>query len=640
MLLSRKTVHVALIVVLGFLIYARTLQAPFVLDDYGSIVNNPLITDLSYFLDADSGKSFFGYGGFLSRNFGYLTFALNYRLHGLDLAGYHLANIAIHLGAALLVYRLVSLTFLTPHFLPGSEPAPLRKRAGFTALVVALIFVAHPLQTQAVTYLVQRLASLATLLYLLSLTCYVRGRLARYRPGSGVGAGWGWFAAALLSALLALKTKEISFTLPLAVLLYELLFFPGSLSKRVRAAAVLTGALALACTAWFLASGKPLGAVLSQLDQAARLQTDMSRWDYLATQCRVIVTYLRLVILPVGQRLDYDYPVSTSFLEPAVFLCAALLGSLLAAAFFCLWRSRSEKKARPDRAALLRLAAFGIFWFFITLTVESSIIPIVDVIFEHRMYLPSVGLFLALSATVALAGGGRDLSAQWPGTPVLAGVAVVVLLLSGLTIARNELWRSEVALWEDNTWKSPNKARTFLNLGSAAERAADLDAAEVAYRTASALSAQPFSRLDLGRLYLQANRLDEALVQFREALQIDPGLGEAHNNIGKIHEMRQQYDEALKEYQLAVQAKPYLAVPYCNIGFLYARQNRYAEALEEYEKAMVRDPDYDQTYLNRGMVLAALGRRSEAVTDFRRALQINPASAEAAQQLRLAEGGR
>ena len=634
-LLNRKSVHLALIVALGFLVYARTLHVPFVLDDYGSIVNNPLITDLNYFHKIDSGKGFFGYGGFVSRNFGYLSFALNYRIHGLDLPGYHLVNIAIHLAAALFVYQLVLLTFRTPYFVNRREPGALRERAGFIALTAALLFVIHPIQTQAVTYLVQRLASLAALLYLVSLTCYVRGRLASHEPGRGRLAGLAWFAGALVSALLALKTKETSYTLPFTVLLYEMLFFHWALKKWVVASVSAAAALAAAGTFWLVGSGNALSGVINRLDQATRLQTDMSRWDYLATQCRVIVTYLRLVLAPVRQRLDYDYPVYNSFLYPSVLLCALLLVALLAGAVFCLHRSRG------GGSPVLRLIAFGIFWFFITLSIESSIIPIVDVIFEHRMYLPMAGLMMAVAAALSLAGGESAALAGWPEKRYLAALAGVVVLFSGLTMARNELWRSEVGLWEDNTWKSPNKARVFLNLGSAAERAADLDGAEAAYKSASALDyAQPLSRLDLGRLYLQANRLDEALAQFREALQIDPALGEAHNNIGKIHEMGQRYDEALGEYLLAVKAKPYMAVPYCNIGFLYARQERYAEALEQYEKAIVRDPDYEQSYVNRGMTLLATGRRSEAVADFRRALQINPSSKEAALQLRLAEGGR
>jgi protein O-mannosyl-transferase len=636
--LNRKSLHVCLIVVVGLILYARTLQVPFILDDFESIAHNPLITSFAYFSDLGSGKIFFGHAGFVSRWFGYLSFALNYRFHGLDLAGYHAVNIAIHLLGALSVYWIVRLTFRTPYFLQGRAAGRIGEQAGFTALVAALLFVAHPLQTQAVTYLIQRLASLAALLYLISLACYIQGRLAGRGTGKLRLSAAAWFAASLFSAFLALKTKQNSCTLPLTVLLYELLFFTGTHRKKLMGALLALGALAGSAGALLVfRSGRSWEELLGQLDLATRLQTDTSRWDYLATQLRVIVTYLRLVVLPVGQRLEYDYPVDHSFLSGPVLFSGALLSCLVAVACICLQRSSAWKGDDGDASPLLRVIAFGIFWFFIALSIESSIIPIVDVIFEHRMYLPLAGLFMALAASLALASGECGALAGWPKLPVVAGAAGVLLLLSGLTIARNETWRSEVGLWQDNTQKTPNKGRVYLNLGAAQERAGNLAGAEEAYLAANTLTVdQPFSRLDLGRLYLQSNRLDEAQRQFQEALGIDPTMGDAYNNIGKILEMKNQNDEALKEYLKAVRYRPYLATPYLNIGRLYARQKRYPEAIKEYEKAIVRDPAYSEAFIGRGEILLATGRRSEAIADFRRALQISPTSAEAAQQLKLA----
>ena len=154
------------------------------------------------------------------------------------------------------------------------------------------------------------------------------------------------------------------------------------------------------------------GIHLYRLDDASRLQTGMSRWDYLATQFRVLVTYLRILLLPIGQHVDYDYPVSRSFLEPRVLLSAVVLCSLFGCAIYCLYlaRQRGRTDGKNTDAALLTMIAFGIFWFFITHAIESSLIPIVDVIFEHRMYLPSAGIFMAVAAAVSLAGeaGDRD----------------------------------------------------------------------------------------------------------------------------------------------------------------------------------------------------------------------------------------
>ena len=637
---NRKSVHVSMIIAVGLILYSRTLHVPFILDDFESIVNNPLITDLRYFSDPESGKMFFGHAGVVARYVGYLSFALNYRIHGLDLPGYHVVNIAIHLLASLSVYWLVVLTFRTPYFVQQGAENRMGPRAGFTALAAALLFVCHPLQTQAITYLVQRLASLAALLYLVSLACYIRGRLANLRPARVAAVAW--FAASLVSALLATKTKQNSYTLPFAVLLYEGLFFTGAARRKILQAAVALAVMAgVAGVFWALRSGGSMEQLIGQIDRATRLQTAMPRLDYLATQFTVIVTYLRLVVFPVGQRLDYDYPIYHGFLNTEVLLSGALLGSLLAAAFFCLYRSRARLGAQGDASPLLRVIAFGIFWFFIALSIESSILPIVDVIFEHRMYLPLAGLFIALAAALALVGGECSTLAGWPKLPVFCGLGAVLLLFSGMTVARNDMWRNEVGLWEDNSLKSPHKGRVFLNLGAALERAGNLAAAEDAYIASNTVSIdQPFSRLDLGRLYLQSNRPDAALKQFQEALAIDPTMGDAYNNIGKILETRAQYGEALEKYHQAVKFKPYLAAPYLNIGRLYARQKRYAEAILEYDKAIVRDPAYCEAYLNKGTALLASGRAGEAVAALRRALQIDPSSAEAAQQLSLAGRAR
>lgn len=638
--LKKKPLHVALILLVGFMVYSCTLKVPFILDDVVSIVNNPLITKFSYFTDPSSGSSFFGHAGFASRWFGYLTLAVNYRLHGLDLPGYHLTNIAIHLLAALFVYRLALLTFRTPYFLRGAEGGAgvLQQRAPFIALLSALLFVCHPLQTQAVTYLVQRLASLMALLYLVSLTCYVSGRLAQVGPNRRPLAPWLWFAAALLAGYLAFKTKQNACTLPLSLLLYEALFFSAGAGRRVlRAVLALTSLAGVAAVAILFYANGATTPWLSRIDQAARLQTDLPRWDYLITQFRVIATYLRLVIWPVGQRLYWDYPVFHSILVPEVLLSAVLLLSMLAGALYCLFRSRSWRGAPDDAAGLLRLIAFGVFWFFLTISIESSVIPIADVIFEHRMYLPLVGLFLAAAAAISLAAWEGATDGGWPTPPVLACIAAVLLLFSVLTFARNNQWRSEVGLWMDNARKSPNLGRVYVNLGYADERAGDLVGAEAAYNMAGSLMAnQPFPHLDLGRMYLKAQRLDEALAEFRTALSIDPSMGEAHNNIGSILEMKQRYDEALKEYLLAVKKTPYLAVPYCNIGHLYARQNRWDEALKEYDAALDRDPYYATAYLYKGTALLATGRKAEAVAALRRALQLNPSSSDAVEQLRLA----
>ena len=633
-LLNRKSVQIAIIVGLGILIYLNSLQVPFYFDDYIQIINVPLVKSFSYFTDPGSAKSFRGYGGFISRYFGYLTFAVNYRLHGLNVTGYHLVNLAIHLLASVQLYLLVLLTYRTPYFRERCDPDRTAQRASFVALLAGLLFVAHPIQTQAVTYLVQRFASLAAMLYLVSLASYARARLIQCERGARSPAAWGWFLAALLSALLAVKSKETSFTLPLMVIAYEFLFFTRELRKKavVICLAFAAGAVALL---WYRLPGGSLGQIMSRLDSATRVASDASRLDYLATQCRVIVTYLRLLLVPIGQRLDYDFETSHTFLDPEVLGAAAILGALLAAALYLLYRSSKRHPEAEETNVQLRVIGFGVIWFFITLSIESSLIPIADVIFEHRMYLPAAGLFLAAAAVLSLLRGAGAPIPGWPGKPVLAGAGLVVLVLGGLTVARNQLWSDEVAFWQDNAAKSPQKGRVLLNLGRAQERKGDLAGAERSYRRASAIwPDQTDSIVNLGLIYTQADRLPEALVQFKAALAVDPNLAEAHNNLGKVYGMQGQLDAALKEFLQAVKLKPTLAEPYSNIGYVYALQQHYPEALKSYQKCLELDPDYQQAYVNRANALLATGRKKEAAADLRRLLELDPANREAIEQLR------
>ena len=631
-LANKRTLHVAIIVAVGLLVYANTLHAPFYWDD-SNFTDSPLVKSLDYFIHPGQAKGFEGHGGFLSRYFGYLSFALNYRLHGLELPGYHLVNIGIHLITALLVYRLVTLTFRTPYFREGRDSGTTDARAGFIAFFTALLFVAHPVQTQAVTYIVQRFASLAALFYLLSLTNYLQARLILSGPQKRTGAALGWLAAALVSAILAVKTKEIAYTLPFAVLLFEFLLFAGKPRQVAKALAVAAvPVLALAASR---ISGTSLDQILVNLDRATRLQTDMSRWDYLATQFPVLLTYLRLLVLPVGQRLDYGYRIYDSFLVPKVYVSALLLCLLLGVAVILLIRSRAREE---DEDLLLRVIALGIFWFFITSAIESSIIPIVDVIFEHRLYLPSLGLFLAAAACVSMLGRQNDRMPGWPELRVTAGCLAVLLMLSGATYARNRLWSDEVAFWEDNARKTPKKARVLVNLARAREKRGDAEGAEKVYTMANDLDPdQTDTLLNVGLMHVQKGRLEDALRLFQNALVMDPNLVEAHNNIGMVYGIQGRYDDALKEFLQVVKLKPGLAEPHNNIGSLYLKQKKYPEAIEEFRKCLELDPGYEKAYLNRGEVLLATGHKGEAVADFRRALAINPESVEAAQRLKLME---
>lgn len=634
----RSALSLLFIIFLGLLVYSNTLHVPFVFDDIPNITGNLLIQNPSLFADPlrycsqvpPGTEAAVACGTYKSRFVGYLTLAVNHRLHGLDVMGYHLTNIGIHIINGLLVYFLVLLTFRTPR-LQGQGDA----FGPSVALFTALFFVCHPVQTQAVTYIVQRFASLATLFYLLSLVLYVKARLRQTTNG-----GAGFFSASaltfyflsLVSAVCAMKTKEMAFTLPLVISLYELMFFEGKALKRILF--LLPPLLTMLIIPLSLVGlHRPLGEVIGDVSEATRVQTEMSRWDYLFTQFRVIVTYIRLIFVPVGQNLDYDYPVYHSFFDPSVSFSFLFLLSIFGLGVYCLYRSRITHHA-------LRLTAFGIFWFFITLSVESSIIPIQDVIFEHRLYLPSVGAFLAITTAVFLAGEKLKTRGQaaWKAIPV--ALSLIIVFLAGAAYARNRVWQDDVTLWSDVTAKSPNNARAYNNLGIGYQKRNEMGKAMEMYEKATTLI-PPFidsyynlgfvhfffSRYDkgyynLGIYYFKKGHYEEALRNYTKAIGANQNFGEVYNSRGIVYAAMGRYDDALSDYTRAMSIDPKSAGPHNNRGVLYAGKGLYREALEDLDTAIDLDPNYADAYYNRGVVLARSARIDRASSDFRKACDL------------------
>jgi len=531
--LQSPVFHFLCIAFIAFLSYSNSFHVPFSFDDAKNIVESPYVRDIG--LITEPLKHYSGTLPYGSRYIGYLTFALNYKFHGFHVTGFHMVNLLIHLFNALLVYLFVLYTFRTP-FLNRSA---LKDRAGMIAFFSGLLFVSHPLQTQAVTYIVQRLASLAGLFYLLSVVLYIKWRLILQDTDTGerntVKKNWAHnvlkallYMASVLSAVFAMKTKEIAFTLPFMIILYEFLFFHGPLRKRVKyLVPIMTTVLIIPLG--LIKAHKTAGTVFSHIDNVARMQTDLPRWDYLVTQFRVIVTYIRLLIFPANQNIDYDYPTYHSLLTPQVFLSFMLLLFIGGIGIYLLYRYRNTS---PQA----RIISFGIFWFFITLSVESSIVPIVDVIFEHRLYLPSMGVFI--SVIVAIYWISNKFKVRWKNTEKITAILLVsiILIFSGATYARNEVWQNNIRLWEDTVSKSPAKARPYYNLGKAFE--------------------------DKG-LY------DKALEQFYIALKLNPDDGTSYYHVGNAYLYKGLFDKAIEQYQVALKFMPDNAISHFNLGNAY-----------------------------------------------------------------------
>lgn len=628
--LIHPATHLALILIIGLIAYSNTFTVPFMWDD-DSIISTAAITDLFRFLSGE------GYAFSPRRFIGFLTFALNYHFGGTNVVGYHVVNLTIHLMTACLVYVLASITFRVPFF---AHRAPISQSAIiFIPLFAALLFVAHPIQTQAVTYIVQRLASLATFFYLAAVISYVKARLVmvasdKRLPVTGetiatgnntAGQSWrmiGWFGLALACALLAMRTKEIAATLPLVILTYEFFFF-GASERKNRLLLIAPILMILVIFISPVLFGKPMTEILSAADQQTRLQTMMPRADYLLTQFSVIATYLRLLVLPINQNLDYDYPVFSSFLTPQVMVGFLLISALLILAVWLYRKSDTQalnSDQPPSTVHLYRLIAFGICWFFITLLVESSFIPIIDVIFEHRLYLPTIGIFIAVAA------GGALLMKRLPSFMygwVIA--ATIILIFTGATHLRNRVWQTSFSLWSDVAAKSPGKDRVHDNLGQALSAQGLVEEAVEEFKKAVMLNADNhYAHYNLATALAILKRPDEAITHFLLALQIEPTMETAENNLAMAYLATKQVDNAVVHFRQAVKLNPNNVNFRNNLGTILHVKGSLEEAIHHLQKAVELAPDYGKAQYNLGKALLAAGNIQQGRVHLQEAVRLEP----------------
>ncbi len=592
--LFRKPYTLPLLIALfGLLAYAGTFSVPFQFDDDAYVVNNPAIRDFSSFLsprEVTGGSSLSPTGiptalrfAFMTRILGYLSLAINYQLGGLNVTGYHVVNLLLHILNTLLLYGILRHTFRGVTYAGiGREDQPFCT----LPLVAALLFLCHPIQTHAVTYISSRFVLLAAFFSLLSLAAYIR-----FRSAQTGRARISFQGLAVLSAAAGMLCKEFTFTLPFLIMLYEVSFFHGSGRERLRSLAPLGLTLPIIPLLVFFQQGSVTALNRTMRTITAADSSHISRLDYLFTQFRVIVMYLRLLFFPVGQNIDHDIPVQHSLASLPVLASFMLLSSLLVWACWRLLRS-----IRNDEATGSRIIPFGIIWFFVALSVESSFIPLGELQAEYRLYLPSIGIFMAVTAFFAAESRRRLQDGKVFCT--VAGILIVSLCVA--TMLRNRVWRSEVSLWQDSASKSPAKVRPHQNLA----------------------------------LYYGAQgQLDLAKSELQQALAIEPGNFELHNNLGIVYKQLGDFASAIREYQTVLLLEPQDAMARYNLGNIYLALGNLEAAIREYRACAASVPDYDEVYNNLGIALDRSGRSEEAIAAFNTAIRLNPQNINARNNL-------
>jgi tetratricopeptide (TPR) repeat protein len=674
----------ALLIAAGLAAYHNSFRGPFVLDDTQSIVENRSIRQLWVIGPTLSPPPMTTVAGRPLLN---LTLALNFAIGRLEPRGYHEFNLALHLLAALTLMGVVRRTLEGPRLRERYGPAALP-----LAAAVALIWALHPLQTGAVTYVVQRAEALAGLFYLLTLYCAIGAVQARHRRR--------WQVLAMGACLLGVASKEVVVTVPLMVLLYDRTFVFGSFREAWRRRRGLY--LALASTWLFCAFLMIRNYLLVRAAGHAGssgFETGMSPWRYTVTQAWAIAHYLRLTFWPAPLVFDYGTWLAGGLMD--VWLAAVLVLLLLAGTAAALWR-------RP-------MLGFLGAWFFVCLAPTSSFVPLAsETIAERRMYLA-----LAAPVTLVVVGAWtlwcRLCPAAPPGARLplrrlvqLAPLLPLVLAATALAVTtsrRNEDYQSGFSIWQDTVrkrpenWRAhldlglafaglqrfdeavdqyqqalalkPNDAKAYSNIGLALASRGRFDEAIVQYR--KALVIQPSSaiahcnlaialmacgqgnqaiahyqkaleirpdfvevRLNLADALEARGQIDQAIEQYRQALQLEPANAEAHYNLGNALSARGQADQAITQYQMAVRIEPSFAKAHYNLANILLGRREVDRAIEQYEQALRIAPDFAEAHSNLGVALLQKGQIGEAIAQFHKALEIKPDYSDARRNLRAA----
>lgn len=601
-----QNIALLLIPIIFLGVYAETLDHPFYFDDTTNIIDNPHIR-LEEFNLAGLKRAVAG-GHLQRRPVANLSFAFNYLLGEYNPALYRLVNVLIHGLNGLLLFCLVNLTLR----LPAAAMSGIN--VSRIAYATALIWLVHPLHIQSVTYIVQRMNSMASMFYLLAMLCYVKSRQSKV-PGRKKAL----LTGCLASGLLAMGSKEIAITLPFMIWIYEWFFFQNLDRRWFKVNAVSLaigfGLGLLILTVLFLAGQgfNPLETIVS--GYANRAFTPGQR---LLTELRVVVFYVFLFLWPQPSRLSllHDFSLSNSLLDP--------LSTLGALVFLLVMAAGAVRLAKSHR-----VLSFCLIWFMGNLLLESSIIGL-EIIFEHRTYLPS--MFLMLFFILIFRKSVHEVRIR---RAVLVGI---LLLFSVWTYQRNQVWGNKVDFWIDCLAKCPTEIRIHNNLGQALENEGRVEEAMKHYRQAiehNAMFADAYNNLGLALEKVGDEK--EAIMSYRSVLSFDPDNPDAHYNLGSFLGKKGRGREALLHLEQAHRNLPVDADPdvHNNMGIILAMHGRLDEATTHFNEALRIDPGDVFTHNNLGLTYARAGNFALAKKHFRQVLRLEPGFEEARQNLLL-----
>ncbi len=567
--LTLNLLHVLLVGFIVVLIYSNVLEGEFVLDDHGTVVSNNEIADISV-----------DYLMSMRRPLGILSFSLNYLIGGFDPFGYHLINILIHILNASLVFFLIRLLFKAPVISKESIAQHAVKVAFFTSL----IFAVHPIQTQAVSYITQRLESLSTLFFLTTFWFYLVARFETLkRKNVSVIKVLIYSILGMFFFICALLVKETTITLLGVIIFTDLFLFKSNKFKLknytfpiiIFSVLIFLGTLFIMSLPGIETPGVN-ASFFEKLDRLTREAVDISRTEYLLSQINAFRTYFRLLVLPINQILDYAYPKYTTFFNLSTIFSLLLFISIAYIGVHFLKYSR--------------LVLYGMGFFVINILPTSSIFPIRDILMEHRVYLPSIGFFLAcIMVYYILMEKNKNRIGQFYSrfkslidlNKIHYKKIIVLLLIANIyafgTYKRNFVWQTELTMWEDVIEKAPHNWRGYANISEVYRKQGAYDQQAVAIHKAIEVGGDrdemKYYLYNLGSYYFGQNDFDNAVTFYSDALKIDPEFAEASFFLGSIFFERSEYSTALTYFENSLSSNFYLNMPIENCWAQLANTN-------------------------------------------------------------------
>ena len=594
--------------VLILLAYSNTFNASWHFDDKNNILKNqPLhLTELSIDNIKKTFHASWDGKGKLYRPAACLSFALNYYFGGTDVYGYHIVNLAIHFMASfflfLFIHHTLNLPFLKARYGPYAYSI---------ALFSTVFWALNPIQTQAVTYIVQRMAIMAAMFYMMAMYFYLKGKISQRNSSKFIH-----YLLCFICGIMAIGSKENALMLPIILLIFDLFLIQGGNRKNLIKYTFFLAIVILICLAlaWVLAGPsifKPENLIFGYRNRGFTLG------ERLLTEPRVFLFYISLLLYPMPNRLcfEHDIVLSTGFMSPPSTIFSILAILLLLGITVVTFRKRP-------------FISFCTIFFFLNHLIEGSVFP-VELIFEHRNYLPSMLFFAPM--TILLLKGIQFFSPK----KTLQVLLIVFLILVPIgwghgTFVRNMAWKTDETLYLDCVEKYPDLARPHNNLGSVYgkkrlhQEAIDEYLIALSKKSINNLAANAWIYHNLGSMYQKLGKDEKAMFYYEQALRFQPLFSPAHINKGIILMKNDCYDKAEAAFRKAIKGNKNLASAYGNLGFLLIATGQTDEGIINLKKAVEKNPHGPEAMRMLGLAYKLRDKAGKAVIYLKKSLAIDP----------------